>query len=330
LLRKAKASGLIRRYNQCYGRITVYYSSLEKAIAIAGLDRLGPVAAINIDDLRNLHIIATEVEAQHLQRASFYQQRQEETQQIKAQDSNPEQPTTQMVAPITLLTCDKLARVSRKSDRFIFCESGFRFYGGSQETIAQLRGLSQATVSRHLSNKYRLAATPIRGFRQELPPIIKKQLVERLPRLKNMPPKICLEEGLFRMNGDWWTPHCNVYLLNHRLVSARRRRAQLTSTQFTIEQSEFTQKISDVQREPATLNTGGASNHKLHLCFEKILQGGLVNNYFLYFVNGVEVEQRLFDTLLNSSKEDNSWSFTERDGRKPKKGLKNQEKEKQK
>jgi len=228
LLREAKVSGLIRRYNQRYGRITVYYSSLERAIAIAGLNQLGPVAAINIDNLRNLHIIATEVEAQHLQRASFYQQRQEETQQIKAQDSNPEQPTTQMVAPITLLTCDKLARVSRKSDRFIFCEPGFRFYGGSQAAIAQLRGLSQATVSRHLSNKYRLAATPIRGFRQELPPIIKKQLVERHPNLKNMPPKICLEDGLFRMNGDWWTPHCNVYCLSHRLVSARRRRAALS------------------------------------------------------------------------------------------------------
>ena len=227
LLREAKKSGLIRRYNQRYGRITVYYSSLERAIAIAGLDQLGPIAAINIDDLRNLHIIATEVEAQHLQRASFYQQRQEETQQIKAQDSNPEQPTTQMVAPTTLLTCDKLARVSGKSDRFIFCEPGFRFYGGNQAAIAQLRGLSQATVSRHLSNKYRLAATPIRGFRQELPPIIKKQLVERHPNLKNMPPKICLEDGLFRMNGDWWEPHCNVYYLSHRLVSARRRRAAL-------------------------------------------------------------------------------------------------------
>ena len=227
LLREAKVSGLIRRYNQRYGRITVYYSSLERAIAIAGLDQLGPVAAINIDDLRNLHIIATEVEAQHLQRASFYQQRQEETQQIKAQDSNPEQPTTQMVAPITLLTCDKLARVSRKSDRFIFCELGFRFYGGSQAAIAQLRGLSQATVSRHLSNRYRLVATPIRGFRQELPPIIKKQLVERHPNLKNMPPKICLEEGLFLMGGDWWKPHCNVYLLDHRLISVRRRRGRI-------------------------------------------------------------------------------------------------------
>jgi len=335
LLRDAKVSGLIRRYNQRYGRITVYYSSLERAIAIAGLDQLGPVAAINIDDLKNLHIIATEVEAQHLQRASFYQQRQEETQQIKAQDSNPEQPTTQMVAPITLLTCDKLARVSRKSDRFIFCESGFRFYGGSQETIAQLRGLSQATVSRHLSNKYRLAATPIRGFRQELPPIIKKQLVERHPNLKNMPPKICLEDGLFRMNGDWWTPHCNIYLLNHRLVSARRRRAQLTksqitSSQFAIKQSESTQKVSDVQGKPDSLNTEGTPKYKLHLWFEKILRGGLIHDYYLYMVNGVEVEERVFDAWLNSSKEEFGRSFIERDERGPKNPQKNQEKEKQK
>jgi len=335
LLRDAKVSGLIRRYNQRDGRITVYYCSLERVIAIAGLDQLGPVAAINIDDLKNLHIIATEVEAQHLQRASFYQQRQEETQQIKAQDSNPEQPTTQMVAPITLLTCDKLARVSRKSDRFIFCESGFRFYGGSQETIAQLRELSQATVSRHLSNKYRLAATPIRGFRQELPPIIKKQLVERHPNLKNMPPKICLEDGLFRMNGDWWTPHCNVYLLNHRLVSARRRRAQLTksqitSSQFAIKQSESTQKVSDVQGKPDSLNTEGTPKYKLHLWFEKILRGGLIDDYYLYMVNGVEVEERVFDAWLNSSKEEFGRSFIERDERGPKNPQKNQEKEKQK
>src|SRR4028119_2032026 len=283
LLREAKASGLIRRYNQRYGRITVYYSSLERAIAIAGLDQLGPVAAINIDNLKNLHIIATEVEAQHLQRASFYQQRQEETQQIKAQDSNPEQPTTQMVAPITLLTCDKLARVSRKSDRFIFCESGFRFYGGSQEAIAQLRGLSQATVSRPLSNKYRLAATPIRGFRQELPPIIKKQLVERHPNLKNMPPKICLEDGLFRMNGDWWEPHCNVYYLSHRLVSARRRRAAFNP-----------QLISgSYESKKAGVALNKKKDNKISLSNAKILESGSQESkHFKSFRNEKKTEEK--------------------------------------
>jgi hypothetical protein len=226
MLRAAKVSGLIRHYKQHYGWITVYYSSLERAIAIAGVDKLGPVAAINVDDLKNLHIIATEVEAQNLQRSSFHLQRREEIAQIKPGESSSLYTPTQLMTP-TLRPCDKLARVLGRSQRFIFCESGFKFYGGSQEAIAQSRGLSAETVSRHLSNRYRLEASPVRGFLRDLPPIIKKQLVERLPHLKNMPPKICLEEGLFLMGGEWWEPHCNVYLLDHRLVSARRRRGRI-------------------------------------------------------------------------------------------------------
>jgi len=229
LLCAAKRSGLIRQYKKKGDWITVFYSSLERAIAIAGVDKLGPVAAIKVDDLRNLHIIATEVEAQNLQRSSFHLQRREEIAQIKPGESSSLYTPTQLMTP-TSRPCDKLARVLGRSQRFIFCESGFKFYGGSQEAIAQSRGLSQATVSRHLSNKYRLAATPIRGSRQELPPIIKKQLVERLPELQDLPPKICLEEGLFLMGGDWWKPHCNVYALNHCLVSARRRRSRIQAT----------------------------------------------------------------------------------------------------
>ncbi len=226
LLRAAKKSGLIRHYKQKGDWITVYYTSLERAITIAGLDKLGPVAAINIDDLRNLHIIATEVEAQNLQRSSFHLQRREEIAQIKPGESSGLYTPTQLMTP-TLRPCDKLARVLGRSQRFIFCESEFIFYGGSQEALAQLLGLSVATVSRHFSNRYRLKASPVRGFRRDLPPIIKKQLVEHLPSLKNMPPKICLEEGLFLMGGEWWKPHCNVYLLDHRLVSARRRRVHI-------------------------------------------------------------------------------------------------------
>jgi hypothetical protein len=227
LLGDAKKSGLIHNYLQEGEEITVFYTSLEKAIAIARVDKLGPVAAINIDDLANLHIIATEVEAQHLQKASFYRQRQEEMQQIKAQGSDPGQQPTQLIEPSALHTSDKPAGVITKSARFIYVESGFRFYGGSQEVIAQLRGISPSTVSRHLSNRYRLAASPVRAFREELPPIIKKQVMEKRPNLKNMPQKLCQEEGLVSMFGEWWEPHCNVYLLGHRLVSARRRRSHI-------------------------------------------------------------------------------------------------------
>ena len=228
LLGRAKKSGLIRDYyTQEKDRVTVYYASLEKAIALTGIEKLGPIAAINIDDLANIHIIATEVEAQHLQRASLHRQRLEEVEQIKAQGLDPGQIPSRIVKPIDLHTCDYPARVLGKGDRFIYCDSGFRFYGGSQEAIAQSRGLCPATVSRHLSNRYRLVAAPVRGYRQELPPIVKKQLVEKLPLLKKMPSGLCMEDGLFSMHGDWWKPHCNVYLLDHRLVSARLRRARI-------------------------------------------------------------------------------------------------------
>jgi hypothetical protein len=227
LLGAAKKSGLIRNYKQKKDWVTVYYASLEKAIALTGIEQLGPIAAINIDDLANIHIIATEVEAQNLQRASLHRQQREEIEQIKAQGLDPGKTPTQIVKPIELHTCDYPARVLRKGDRFIYCDSEFRFYGGSQSAIAQSRGLSPATVSRHLSNGYRLVATPVRGYREELPPIVKKQLVEKLPLLKKMPSGLCLEDGLFSMHGDWWKPHCNVYLLDHRLVSARRRRVQI-------------------------------------------------------------------------------------------------------
>jgi hypothetical protein len=227
LLRAAKKSGLIRTYKQKGDWVTVYYTSLERAIAIAGLDKVGPIAAINIDSLSNLHLVATEVECQNLQRSSFHLQRREEIAQIKPGESSGLYTPMQLMTPTLEPPSDHLARVLGRSQRFIFCESGFKFYGGSQEAIAQLRGLSVATVSRHLSNRYRLKASPVRGFRRDLPPIIKKQLVKHLPHLKNMPPKICLEEGLFLMGGEWWKPHCNVYLLDHRLVSARRRRVRI-------------------------------------------------------------------------------------------------------
>jgi hypothetical protein len=164
LLCAAKNSGLIRHYKQKGGWITVYYSSLKRAIAIAGLDKLGPVAAINIDDLKNLHIIATEVEAQNLQRSSFHLQRREEIAQIKPGESSGLRTPVQLMTP-TLRPCDNLARVLGRSQRFIFCESGFKFYGGSQEAIAQSRGLSVETVSRHSGGDKRPRTVAGKAFR---------------------------------------------------------------------------------------------------------------------------------------------------------------------
>jgi hypothetical protein len=130
-----------------------------------------------------------------------------------------------------------------------------------------------------------------------LPPVCKKELLERIPDLQNMPAKFCYEEGLILLGDDWYKPHTNIYVLNHRLISARRRRSQ-----FTI----------------SSKNTGRPSGYKLNLCFEKILGCGLEDNNCLYLLNGREVAERDFNTLLNSSKEDESCTFTETRWQKPK------------
>ncbi|MCC3584288.1 MAG: bifunctional DNA primase/polymerase [Microcoleus sp. PH2017_29_MFU_D_A] len=227
LLCVAKRSGLIRDYSQSGNWVTVYYASLEKAIALTGIEKLGPIAAINIDDLANIHILATEVEAQYLQRASLHRQRMEEIEQMKTQGLDPEKTPSEIIKPTDLHTCDHLARVLGRGTRFVYCESDFRFYGGSQEVIADNRGLSPASVSRHLSNSYRMEATPVQKKRSGISPIIKKQLLEKLPTLQEIPSRFFTKAGLIFLHQDWWEPHPNIYLLDHHLISARRRRSRI-------------------------------------------------------------------------------------------------------
>lgn len=268
LLRDAKASGLIRNYKQQGDWVDVYYSSLETAIALAGLDTVGPVASIPIDNLSNLNIIATEVEAQSLQRSSFYHQQKE-----SAQGSLVAKPEN-LLSPSVLL-----AGVLGRGSRFIYCDRSFRFYGGSQKSISQFRGVSSGTVSRHLSNSYRLAASPLRGFRDDLAPIIKKQLAERLPGVGLFASKFCSREGFINLGVDWFRPRCNVYLLTHHLVSARCRRQMISRK-----------------------NTGEVLTHKPALCFEKNGQDVLIDKDSLYILDPREINERILVNLKNEKK----------------------------
>ena len=227
LLCEAKKSGLIRQFHQKGDWITVYYTSFEKVVAIAGLEKIGPIAAIDVDDLSSLHILATEIEAQNQQKLSLYCKRQEEIEKIRAQGKDPAKIPSRLVQPGTLHTCEIPARVLARGSRFVYCDSGFEFYGGSQKAIALSRGSSTATVSRHLSNSYRMEPTPVQQKRSGIPPIIKKQLLEKLPQLKGMPADLAAEDGLIFLHEHWWKPHPNIYLLEHRLISARRRRSRI-------------------------------------------------------------------------------------------------------
>ena len=227
LLREAKESGLIRDFKREGKQINIYYTSFEKVVAIAGLEKVGPIAAIDIDDLSNLHILATEIEAQHQQKLSLYCKRQEEIEKLKAQGKDPGKIPSRIVQPRTLHTCEIPARVLVMGSRFAYGDSNFEFYGGKQEEIAKNRGVSKSTASRHLCNSYRMEPTPVQQKRSGVPPIIKKQLLEKLPQLKGMPADLGAEDGLLFLHEHWWKPHTNIYLLEHRLVSCRRRRSRI-------------------------------------------------------------------------------------------------------
>ncbi|MEG4419415.1 bifunctional DNA primase/polymerase [Microcoleus sp. LAD1_D5] len=227
LLSEAKKSGLIRERKLKGDKVTVYYTSFEKVVAITGLEKIGPVAAIDIGDLNYLHILATEIEAQHQQKLSLYCKRQEEVEKLKAQGLDPGKIPTRIVQPGILHTCEIPARVLARGSRFDYFESGFEFYGGSQKEIANNRQLSESTISRHLCNSYRMKLTPVHQKRSGVPPLIKKQLLEKLPHLKGMPPDMGAEDGLLFLHKHWWKPHPNIYLLEHRLVSCRRQRSRI-------------------------------------------------------------------------------------------------------
>jgi len=125
--------------------------------------------------------------------------------------------------------------------------------------VSRFRGCSPVTVSRHLSNSYRLAASPRHHYRADLSPVIKKQLVEHIPLCRNLPPNICQDDGLINIGGDWFKPHCNIYGLNHRLVSARWRR-------FSISQNCTNEAVCD----------------KFGLLVQSERRGDLENKAFLY------------------------------------------------
>jgi len=47
-------------------------------------------------------------------------------------------------------------------------------------------------------------------FGRNLPPIIKKNNIG-VTQTKICPQKIYLEDENYRIDRDWWTPHCNIY-----------------------------------------------------------------------------------------------------------------------
>ena len=182
-LAEAKQKGLIRDYHTSGDWVKIYCTSLEKAARLAGLESLGPVGEIGIEELEDLAIVATEIETDSLQRESFHAARLEKQERLKA--NNQGSVKVRMIDPVQLTNppCGKPARVlGFGGERWVYVSEGFVLYGGSQKKIAHHQGVCTRTVQRRLSNSHRLSASPVRKYRANLKPIIKRQVAQRLPR----------------------------------------------------------------------------------------------------------------------------------------------------
>lgn len=223
-LAQAHQKGLIRCYRLKGDWVEIYYASLERAARAAGLDAIGPIADINLEQLEDLNIIATEVEADALQRESFYAAKLNEQERLKEKNQSSD---IRMTDPMTLIapTCGRPARVlGWINDRWVLVSEGFIPYGGSQKAIASRRGVSPRTINRHLSNRYRLQPSPIRDYRAGVAPVLKRQIAQRM---RSSTAWICrqFERGrVLEIGSRYFYARVNIYALPHELIPSRFRR----------------------------------------------------------------------------------------------------------
>lgn len=176
-LTEGKRQGLFRNFTTENGICTVYYASLCAVAQIAQLEQLGPIAEVDLDSIRDLTVLATEIEAEALQRASIYAAKA----RAKELGQKPRMlPLGKLIAPSP--PCGTPSCVLGGGKRFVSISEGSTPYGASQAAIASHRRLDVRTVQRHLSNFYRACPSPVRGYRMDLAPIDKKQIAQRLPR----------------------------------------------------------------------------------------------------------------------------------------------------
>lgn len=193
-IREAKKAGLCRSSVLKKGYFHFYYSSIHRAIKQAGLSGLNAVGLVNFDydsELQNLRIIATEIITADIQKSSRFAVRREFNEKPSAPES-------------LLLPCEKNESRVLKSypDRLLVSEN-FLAYGGTQETIAEKRGLCRRTIQRHQSAQYRTTSSPKKGYRKGLHEGYKKQINQRLP-YRCKPIDIPIFEEACAKNGKFW------------------------------------------------------------------------------------------------------------------------------
>ncbi len=222
-LTKGTQQGFFRQYTTQNGIAIVFHTSLIKLCQHLELSSWGVTAEVELADLKHARVLATEIQIQHLQRASRYQaQQQAKTEGYRIKIAKPE----------TLLTSSATstgALVKHVSERRIFVGEQFRTYGISQSGVGHALGRSDRTIRRRVSNPLRQA--------KGLPPVLKKQLCQTKTdyRQRYLYHQLCSDatdensKRYFRLSHSQNQPivfkaECNLYEFGHRLISCKAQR----------------------------------------------------------------------------------------------------------
>lgn len=164
-LKAAKQQGFIYWYRVEGETITLKYCSLERIAKRLELKTIGAVVNFPLSELPHAKAIAAEGMAESLQAQSYYKMRTQWGRFAKGQPKASDlliEPASEKLAGVLLA----------RGRRLLYLAPHWRPFGGSQQTISELLGVSKRTVQNRFCDKWRIE----RGMN----PLLKKQAAHQV------------------------------------------------------------------------------------------------------------------------------------------------------
>ena len=128
-------------YTTASNIVLVYYSSSINAALALGLESLGAIASVPVEEIKNLRRTATKIAVLANQRASEFRQKSKKL-------------AGTILDPADALKPSGIASggILFRTRRYLIVKANCQVVGGSQKTAAQKLGRSETTVCSHLAN----------------------------------------------------------------------------------------------------------------------------------------------------------------------------------
>lgn len=228
--------GLFRSVKRLEGdRVTVYYSSVTSVCKRYGIESLGAVQEIYVDQLRHMRTIATEMEIILAQRSSIYQAEKK----LKGDTQKARVATPTDVLPSSVYCSG--ANVVAIGQRVTFLSEQAIPSGASQSGVAETFKRSDRTIRRRLSNKQREKCGLKKIVRRQLA-YSSEEFELEYDRIHHMQSNLKSSEffelvkdsrRLFKFKDRVWKLGCNLYRDLVDLVDCKNARKRLRlATQF--------------------------------------------------------------------------------------------------